>query len=76
VGRVWSLGGNSSDGVTTPEVALGAFENDRDRDADHLNAGFRTLRITDHRLKHHPTKEAQRLNSILSPSGTEPPHAA
>jgi very-short-patch-repair endonuclease len=53
-----------------------AFEQDRDRDADHLHAGFRTLRITDHRLKHHPTKEARRLNSILSPSGTEPPHAA
>jgi hypothetical protein len=27
-----------------------AFENDRDRDADLLNAGFSTLRITDHRL--------------------------
>ena len=28
-----------------------AFENDRDRDADLLNAGFPTLRITDQRLK-------------------------
>jgi hypothetical protein len=33
--------------------------------ADLLNAGFSTLRITDHRLKHHPTKEAQRLKAIL-----------
>jgi len=46
---------------TTPQ----AFEQDRDRDADLLNAGFSTLRITDHRLKHHATKEAQRLREIL-----------
>ena len=46
---------------TTPT----AFEQDRDRDADLLNAGFSTLRITDHRLKHHATHEAQRLNTIL-----------
>ena len=36
-----------------------AFEKDRDRDADLLNAGFSTLRITDHRLKHHEAKEAK-----------------
>ena len=42
-----------------------AFEQDRDRDADLLNAGFSTLRITDHRLKHHATQEAQRLRDIL-----------
>jgi very-short-patch-repair endonuclease len=42
-----------------------AFEQDRDRDADLLNAGFSTLRITHHRLKHHATTEAQRLNDIL-----------
>ena len=46
---------------TTPN----AFEQDRDRDADLLDAGFPTLRITDHRLKHHATKEAQRLKTIL-----------
>jgi very-short-patch-repair endonuclease len=46
---------------TTPR----AFEQDRDRDADLLNAGFATLRITDHRLKHHATHEAQRLEDIL-----------
>jgi very-short-patch-repair endonuclease len=42
-----------------------AFENDRDRDADLLNAGFPTIRVTDHRLKHQPAKEAQRLKEIL-----------
>jgi very-short-patch-repair endonuclease len=42
-----------------------AFETDRDRDADLLNAGFSTLRITDQRLKHHQAKEAQRLRDIL-----------
>jgi len=42
-------------------LATRAFEQDRDRDADLLNAGFPTLRITDHRLKHHPTNEANRL---------------
>jgi very-short-patch-repair endonuclease len=46
---------------TTPT----AFEHDRDRDADLLNAGFLTLRITNHRLKHHATNEARRLNEIL-----------
>ena len=46
---------------TTPR----AFEHDRDRDADLLNAGFSTLRITDQRLKHHATTEAQRLREIL-----------
>jgi very-short-patch-repair endonuclease len=43
-----------------------AFENDRDRDADLLNAGFSTLRITDNRLKHQASKEAKRLRTILS----------
>ena len=42
-----------------------AFEEDRDRDADILSAGFSTLRITDHRLKTHQAKEARRLNTIL-----------
>jgi very-short-patch-repair endonuclease len=42
-----------------------AFEKDRDRDADLLNAGFSTLRITDHRLKEQPGKEARRLETIL-----------
>jgi very-short-patch-repair endonuclease len=38
-----------------------AFEQDRDRDADVLNAGFSTLRITDQRLKEQQAKEAHRL---------------
>jgi very-short-patch-repair endonuclease len=45
-----------------------AFEQDRDRDADHLNAGFRTLRITGERLKEQEAKEARRLREILSRS--------
>ena len=44
---------------------VACFEQDRDRDADLLNAGFSTLRITDHRLKHHSTREAQRRKTIL-----------
>jgi very-short-patch-repair endonuclease len=43
-----------------------AFEQDRDRDADLLNAGFSTLRITDRRLKDQASKEARRLRRILS----------
>ena len=46
---------------TTPR----AFERDRDRDADLLNAGYPTVRITDQRLKHHATTEARRLTEIL-----------
>jgi very-short-patch-repair endonuclease len=42
-----------------------AFEKDRDRDADLLNAGFPTIRITHHRLKHHAAHEAARLGQIL-----------
>ena len=42
-----------------------AFETDRDRVADLLNAGFPTLRITHHRLKHHAAHEPARLGQIL-----------
>jgi very-short-patch-repair endonuclease len=42
-----------------------AFEQDRDRDADLLNAGFPTLRITHYRLKERGADEAKRLSSIL-----------
>jgi very-short-patch-repair endonuclease len=41
-----------------------AFENDRNRDADLLKAGFPTIRITDQRLKEQ-TREARRLREIL-----------
>jgi hypothetical protein len=43
-----------------------SFETDRDRDADLLNAGFRTIRITKRRLTKNPTKEAKRLRDILT----------
>jgi very-short-patch-repair endonuclease len=42
-----------------------AFEQDRERDADLLNAGFRTIRITHARLKHQAQREAERLRSLL-----------
>lgn len=42
-----------------------AFETDRDRDADLLNAGFRTIRITTKRLEQNATKEAKRLRELL-----------
>jgi len=42
-----------------------AFERDRERDADLLNAGFSTLRITHTRLKQHAAREAQRLRALL-----------
>jgi hypothetical protein len=42
-----------------------SFENDRDRDADHLVAGFPTVRITWPRLRDTPEKEANRLEAIL-----------
>jgi very-short-patch-repair endonuclease len=44
-----------------------AFERDRERDADLLNAGFRTLRITHRRLKQQAKQEAKRLRSLLRP---------
>ena len=42
-----------------------AFERDRDRDADLLNAGFSTIRITNKRIKHQAKREADRLRSLL-----------
>ncbi|HWE14035.1 MAG TPA: type IV toxin-antitoxin system AbiEi family antitoxin domain-containing protein [Solirubrobacteraceae bacterium] len=48
------------------------FESDRDRDADTLAAGYRTLRITWDRLHQHPGAEAQRLRQILdNPQGSQ-----
>jgi hypothetical protein len=43
-----------------------AFEDDRERDADHLDHGFVTVRITKQRLKTTPDYEAARLTRILS----------
>ena len=42
-----------------------AFERDRERDAVLLSAGFRTIRITHHRLEQNATKEAKRLRELL-----------
>jgi hypothetical protein len=44
----------------------GAFETDRERDADLLNVGFSTIRITYTRLKQQEAKEAKRLKEILA----------
>jgi predicted transcriptional regulator of viral defense system len=43
----------------------GAFESDRDRDADRLAAGFLTVRITTERFEGAPAREAKRLHKIL-----------
>ncbi len=41
------------------------FEQDRDRDADLLAAGYRVLRITWRRMTRQPTREAKRLRAML-----------
>ncbi len=43
----------------------GAFESDRDRDAERLAAGFATVRVTEERLTGSPDLEAERLHAIL-----------
>jgi very-short-patch-repair endonuclease len=47
-----------------------AFEQDRERDATLLNAGFPVLRITWHRLNHQEQSEADRLHSLLDQRST------
>jgi very-short-patch-repair endonuclease len=47
-----------------------AFEEDRERDATLLNAGFPVLRITWQRLNHQEQGEADRLQSILDQRST------
>lgn len=42
-----------------------AFETDRDRDANALALGVRTIRLTDERLTRTPAREAERLRRIL-----------
>jgi very-short-patch-repair endonuclease len=42
-----------------------AFEDDRERDAATLAAGFQTIRITWERLRGDPAREAERLRAIL-----------
>ena len=43
-----------------------AFEDDRERDADHLDHGFTTIRITKQRLMTKPDYEAARLLRIIN----------
>jgi hypothetical protein len=43
-----------------------AFEDDRERDAAHLEHGHATVRITEERLTETPDREAARLQTILS----------
>jgi hypothetical protein len=42
-----------------------AFEDDRERDAEHLRHGTPTVRVTQQRLNHTPDREAARLQEIL-----------
>jgi hypothetical protein len=46
-----------------------AFEDDRERDADNLDHGLGTVRITERRLKENSDHEAARLRRILNRSG-------
>ena len=48
------------------------FEEDRDRDADLLTAGFPVLRITPGRLSLNPDREAARLKATLAAQGSGP----
>ena len=50
-----------------------AFEDDRNRDADTLAAGFATLRITHDRFHHQPDLEAERLREILRARSRQTP---
>jgi very-short-patch-repair endonuclease len=42
-----------------------AFEKDRDRDADHLLANYRTVRVTHRRLSEHPERLAAQIRVLL-----------
>jgi hypothetical protein len=42
-----------------------SFERDRDNDATALAHGIKTVRITAHRLQHHPDREERRLRTTL-----------
>lgn len=44
-----------------------AFENDRDRDTDHLLAGYRTIRVTHRRLSEEPDRLAAQIRALLAP---------
>ena len=46
-----------------------AFETDRERDAENLRLGYRTVRITRERFTQAPDREAARLHEILRARG-------
>jgi hypothetical protein len=43
-----------------------AFEKDRDRDTDHLLAGYRTVRVTHRRLSDEPERLAAQIRTLLA----------
>jgi hypothetical protein len=47
-----------------------AFEKDRDRDTDHLLAGYRTIRVTHRRLTEEPDRLAAQIRALLSAGTT------
>jgi very-short-patch-repair endonuclease len=49
-----------------------AFERDRGRDAMHLRAGYRTLRLTDRQLERRPREVAQLVAAALKADTTRP----
>jgi very-short-patch-repair endonuclease len=49
-----------------------SFERDRARDADTLQAGYVTVRITWDRIRDNPGREATRLKTILASRASEP----
>ena len=49
-----------------------AFEDDRERDADHLDHDLATVRITQRRFENQPTIEAARLKRMLRKAGWQP----
>jgi len=53
-----------------------AFEDDRERDADHLDHDLVTIRITKTRFEQQPDYEAARLLRILRRRGYVPPAPA
>jgi hypothetical protein len=50
-----------------------AFEDDRERDAENLRAGYPTVRITRDRVRRAPDREAARLREILQRGGRGTP---
>jgi very-short-patch-repair endonuclease/predicted transcriptional regulator of viral defense system len=47
----------------------GAFEKDRDRDTEHLLAGYRTIRVTHRKLSEQPERLAAQIRALLGATG-------